>query len=684
MMLGGQGHEGPLGQIHKMLEQKASIENTLDNDGSPMTVHRIFLFVILIAFGCLFGGWGGGDPVVAQEAVAKKKSPDEQASDEQASDKQASDTARQDIKQLIEQLGDDRYIIRAQAKERLQQLGLEAFDALRRAKEHHDSEIAVASHYLVSSLLVSWSKETDPAPVREALSEYGAQEPSERESRISRLAKLSDRQGLEALVRLVRFETNLSLSRVAALQLMQQAIPEDKDVRRQHAETILRTLQKSDRNAADWLRVYAKDLSQGVYSASDWDVLVKKQRRDLDAAADESTSRASVLELIRICSVRAALSGSRAEGIQLAVDNMDLIQPTTRDLVEACGWAVDNDLHEFVLALQSKNQRLFKTHALLLYSAAQAEKLSGRGAEADALALKALAINAFPADQAALDALSSNEREEIAQTHLLVAEELSQRGLFDWARTEYEHIVDNVELTSFAGMRTRGRLSDMLGELQLHDEVIATLQPLMDRINKDDVFRTRARMNMINLSYYQSQLEFHRGLKAKKDGDVDLAKSALRAAYKEYRGNIDILIAMYRINADDDWNLSVRRDLVTHISSIESEVQAMEARYRELGGRADDVRQLSQSLNEYAWLVSNTEGDYEAALKASQRSLELTPDDGAKTDTLARCYLALKKYGKAREAQLRAVKLMPNSPPMLRQLDEINQLIEAEEDDEDK
>ncbi|NND99343.1 MAG: hypothetical protein HKN47_18645, partial [Pirellulaceae bacterium] len=112
--------------------------------------------------------------------------------------------SKSEVNALIEELGHENYARRVLAKEKLQRLGLEAFDQLHTAKFHPDSEVVSAARYLISSLMVSWSKESDPAPVREALSEYGGQEPSERESRIKLLANLPDRQGLEALVRLTR------------------------------------------------------------------------------------------------------------------------------------------------------------------------------------------------------------------------------------------------------------------------------------------------------------------------------------------------------------------------------------------------------------------------------------------------------------------------------------------------
>lgn len=84
-----------------------------------------------------------------------------------------SDRAPSEVSRLIERLGSDSYATRMRAKEKLQRLGLEAFDELHNAQFHSDYEIAMAASDLVSSLQVSWSKETDPPEVREALDEYG-------------------------------------------------------------------------------------------------------------------------------------------------------------------------------------------------------------------------------------------------------------------------------------------------------------------------------------------------------------------------------------------------------------------------------------------------------------------------------------------------------------------------------
>ena len=69
-----------------------------------------------------------------------------------------------EVQKLIGQLGSDSYATRVRARSRLQHMGLEAFDELLAAQNHTDIEVEMASRYLVSSLMVSWAKDTDPEP----------------------------------------------------------------------------------------------------------------------------------------------------------------------------------------------------------------------------------------------------------------------------------------------------------------------------------------------------------------------------------------------------------------------------------------------------------------------------------------------------------------------------------------
>jgi len=77
----------------------------------------------------------------------------------------------------------------------------------------------------------------------------------------------------------------------------------------------------------------------------------------------------------------------------------------------------------------------------------------------------------------------------------------------------------------------------------------------------------------------------------------------------------------------------------------------------------------SHWYNHWAWLVSNTEGDFAQAVKHSLRSLELSPDSPSLLDTLGRCYYAVGELENAVRVQREAVRRHPHLQVMGDQLE---------------
>ncbi|TWT82073.1 Tetratricopeptide repeat protein [Planctomycetes bacterium CA13] len=574
------------------------------------------------------------------------------------------------VSQLIERLGSESYATRMRARESLQRLGLEAFDELHLALYHDDSEIAMTARHLVSSLSVSWSKETDIEEVREVLYEYGAQSEDERRSRISILADLPERAGLAALVRLTRFEPSLALNRVAALSLMRQATSDDDAVRRQNAEEIQRGLGEGGRAPVAWLAAYADDLVSHSYDASRWRKLVNEQRRQVDTGSVLSVSGASVLELVRVCANYAWLQHQADDAFQLVSENLDLVQPTTRDLSEACGWAIKTGLYSIVLELQKRHASIFEGQPMLLYSAAEAHRASGSDDQANQLANKSLAIRPLPSSEKEREAMSPNELAETAQAHREIAQELQSRGLFDWAESEYRLIIDNLDIVMPPSPRTRELLARMLAELQRHQEVVDVLSPLLERLENDDQFKSELNTGRFTYDSMRSDIQWHAALAKVDAGEIAEAKPLIQKAFRLYPDNIDILIAMYHLDPnDDEWVKMVETQLEQSVRNAQQTIDNIETLMNRPGRIIRSDSALAGALNSYAWLVGNTKGDYERALRYSQRSLELIPNDPELLDTLARCHYAVGDYPNALSTQLKAVRLMPHSPQMLRQLD---------------
>ena len=584
----------------------------------------------------------------------------------------------------IEMLGHPSYATRMRAREQLQRMGLQAFDELERAQSGADCEIKMAARHLLSSLLVSWSLESDPEPVRNALDEYGAQSETERQNRMDRLAELPARQGLPALCRLARFETSLRLSREAALSVMRSAWPEEEAVRKREAGLIREVLGPNDRRAADWLRAYADDLASGTYAADSWRQLIVQQRESMHEGNDPTATRPAVLELVQVCAARAAGLGLRDEALALSVEHLDLIPPKAREVIDACSWAIDNQMHSLVLELKKRHGDLFSRQPILLYGAAEAMLAENDTEAAEALAQDALMVDPLPKSGAeGVEKLSPKVIEDNAHRHREVGRELESRGLFRWAEREYRHIIDSSELDAPVAASARSQLATMLADLERHDDCVAVLEPMLKRAEEDQQYVRRLNTLQISVSRIKATILFQQGLASLAKKDFAQAREKLASALKLDSSNADILIAMYRTEGDAEWKHEVSRAIASLALSFENQIEAYRIQIRPLR-MADANIELAEYLNQYAWLVSNTEGNYQKALDYSLQSLELNPNVAALLDTAGRCYFAVDDIPNAIRMQRRAVKLMPHSPPLVRQLEMFESLAEQREQQADQ
>ncbi|MFP6671765.1 MAG: hypothetical protein VB857_10155, partial [Pirellulaceae bacterium] len=196
---------------------------------------------------------------------------------DQSPAKDASSAQQVRVDRLIIQLGDSQYANRVRAQEELKQLGLAAFDALHRAQEHDDIEIAMRARYLVRSMRVQWALADDPPAVRKLLVAYGERSSDERKNRMENLAKLPENQGLTALCRLVRYESNEPLSKRAALLVMQHKQSQEQAQADKVAGQLRQVIGTSRRTAAKWILAYAQTLQKPETALATWDKLTRAE-----------------------------------------------------------------------------------------------------------------------------------------------------------------------------------------------------------------------------------------------------------------------------------------------------------------------------------------------------------------------------------------------------------------------
>ena len=212
----------------------------------------------------------------------------------------------------------------------------------------------------------------------------------------------------------------------------------------------------------------------------------------------------------------------------------------------------------------------------------------------------------------------------------------------------------NRELAEMLHDATQG-----LSAARVLEEFLKSLEDLRDdqvpaddeRMSRDEFLqytsRHRARMHYYFAQHFASQ------------GDFDKQRQYLEKAIAMDRTDADVLIAMFRFSSQDEaWK-----------KRTQSLIEEATRTFRELIKASPDDVALAYHYNQLAWLVGNTEGDYDEALKCSQKSLEIRPNMAGFLDTLGRCYYANGDLENALKFQSQAVRLEPYSRQIKRQLE---------------
>lgn len=573
-------------------------------------------------------------------------------------DNNASSPAKDQIDRLIKQLGDKNYFIRQKAQESLAKLGFDAFDALTAATTDDDLEIASRAKYLLRLMRVEWTAENDPPEVKRCLQNYELEEPQARELKMRALAALPNGLGVAALCRLVRFEKSLLLSKAAAIALLNSqmtAAPPSADM----AEAVRKNLADSRRAAAAWLLTWLRLGREPDAAFRDWTKFVDAEQK----LPPNESSPEIVGSLLRFQIVRLKKLGKTNEAMA-AIQRLVALEPgNSESMAELLDWLVRQKAWGAVDDLATRFPGMFAAEPGLLYSLAQAYAEQGQKAKAEETALRAFQLN--PGTQ---------QRQLIH--HLMAAQHLRQQGMFAWARREFEHVakkhegVEHDDLTAMALSMLAEMLhdqgedkdaADMLGRLVLGIDSGKISDAELNGRRANEI---RARMNYFAACHWSAQ------------GDAKKHREAVDKALKADPTDVDVLIACYRV---PDPPADYLANILRLIRKSAAESRELIAAAQAAGERNAEDSGLATTCNQLAWLVGNTEGDLDEALRCSRKSIELKPDEGGFHDTLARVYFARGELQNAVREQAKAAELEPHSGLIQRQLDFFRKKLEEKQ-----
>jgi tetratricopeptide (TPR) repeat protein len=560
------------------------------------------------------------------------------------------------VAELIQQLGAEDFAARESAQAELAQLGLEAFDALHAAQNDNDPEISLRARHLVRSMSVRWFHESDAPEVVKILRGYGDQVEGERRNRMESLAKLPEQLGVPALCRLARFETVDPLAKYAALQVLQQPVLSDPPQRERLAKTITSIVGTSKRAATSWLLLYAQSLSDPAGSLAAWDSATRAEQASMDKNP-EKTSPEIVRDLYRWQVDLLERQGKEQDAIEVIRRTFTLVNGTPDQVKELVGWLIHEQKHALVAEVAGRFTDTFNNSPELLYRLAETQLKLGDAAAAQATADRALSAAADNLDE-----------------HLRVASLLQESyGLHEWAEREYRHVMKQATPGSVPDFKSRFYLSELLHDQGKEQAAAETLQPVCELMDKDQAAKETCLRALRDPGGVVSRMHYFYACALIEQEKFADAEARLDKAVGHDENDADALIALFRLP-----NVSAeRRDKTKAL--IDSSVALFRKQLDQYKANAEQAPtgelqklyndRVALMCNQIAWLVGNTYGDFDEAVRLSQRSLEIRQDYPGYLDTLGRCYFAKGDLENAIKYQSQAVKLDPHSGQIRRQLE---------------
>ena len=564
-----------------------------------------------------------------------------------------------EINALVRQLGGKTYRARERAEQQLEAMGLVAFEALLDQRNHEDIEIRLRARRLVDKLRTRFLREGVDAAFEPILSRYAQLSEEQRKVAIEWLAVRLPQQAINELSRIARFEENTRLSKLAALAIMEVPYPSSASARLQRAERIDEAIGFGQRDAVRWLRLYASALrgdSRSPQSANLWEAMIEDERRLIDQERNGESSLAVLRAMQRLSGDLCELSGKPDDALAARQRVNGGAFGDRQELIGWMTWLLRRSAWSAVVDLASQHENEFARNPILMYGLAEAHLQTG----SDASTVKDLADAANGALPVA----------EVARRYQAADFLEDERGQFEWAEREYRHIIQHGPTESRFRPISSYRLAQMLHSMgqgkAAHDvmhemfEEAEASKPYLDVIEQIgwEPNGLEARSQLYLATYYRDQ------------GNLKEAKAALSRAVERDPDEADVLIAMYRIDDDDaTWKAKTMRAIQNASERFRRTIYESRRASEQGNDREEPAMPLANALNQLAWLVSNTEGDYTEALRMSKKSLELEPGDAGIMDTLGRCYYSVKDYKNAVKYQRWAHERSPHDGHIRRQLE---------------
>lgn len=246
----------------------------------------------------------------------------------------------------------------------------------------------------------------------------------------------------------------------------------------------------------------------------------------------------------------------------------------------------------------------------------------------------------------------------LLDAHLDAAFLLARRGRFQWAEREYRQVID-ADSPEWAA-RARLALSEMLHD-QADDLRAADVLDALGQLEDQELALILRRLSQTvglerTVQAVRARTDFFYACHCQKQGDPAKQRKYLDQAVQHDPAELDALIDRYQLPNREPEHHQKTLQLIREVAD----------------GLRQKIAKFPSSprhYNEFAWLIGNTEGDLDEALRYARKAVELRPNRGDFLDTLAHVHFARGDLQNAVKYETRAAQFEPHSGLIVRKLE---------------
>ena len=538
------------------------------------------------------------------------------------------------IRALIADLGSDEFVVRERAEAQLLRIGVDAFVELKQASKSDDIEIVLrAKRILFQFEMIYRGKESES--VRDLVDMYTQEQNVAQKTQylwiLADPTEYPDGEALRTLCRIVRFDAEYTLRAEAAKCLL--ASPPTTFSKRKDWFRTLRTV-CDDRDDDDLLRL-VRDYA-GLYV-------------DLDILREEAEEKAEAQEKETGTPIDSPVPFTAPEELRNRVR------------------ALTDRLAAFQLKPENSSvQPGHRFDILLFHALAELQDSAGLTAERDRTLDAALAVRTEKLRSEAPLLLNDPLDELPFSEHFRAAFFLQRRYRFLWAERHLQLVVAEAPLM----MKTRAYEALWLVKqlLMQYREAVDMHQRCIELLDTEE-YRSKQNDAAGKVKDFLAAKDFCLAKVAAAAGNWQEAKEAIDRALKNNPTECDMVILRYEVSKhlndlDENDRLQTKRLIAGVLNRIENDFPERNTHFG-----------AASTGNEAAWLLANTDGDFDDALSLIRIAMKAEPESPLYLDTLAHVYALGKDYKKAVEVQKEAVRFAPEATSLRFALERFRKLM---------